>query len=51
MNHLSTLDWEYLRWRAFACAPRQQAEQILQRLEAIWRQKGRNLPSLAQRHH
>lgn len=45
MRHLSTLDWEYLHWRADACAPRQHAEQILQRLEAIWQQMGKTPPS------
>jgi len=47
MRHLPTLDWGYLRWRVDACAPRQRADQILQRLEAIWRQMGNAPPSLA----
>jgi hypothetical protein len=32
MDHLPALDWEYLRWRAGACARPQQAQQALQRL-------------------
>jgi hypothetical protein len=40
MAHLPALDWEYLRWRAGACGPRQCAQQVLERLEALWRQVG-----------
>jgi hypothetical protein len=38
MAHLPTLDWEYLRWRASKCAPPQHTEQLLERLETLWRQ-------------
>jgi hypothetical protein len=38
MAHLPTLDWEYLRWRASKCAPPQRTEQLLERLETLWRQ-------------
>ncbi len=38
--HLPALDWEYLRWRADACGPLQRMEQVLERLEALWRQVG-----------
>lgn len=40
MAHLSTLDWEYLHWRADACGRRQHVQQVLKRLEALWRQAG-----------
>jgi len=40
MAHLPALDWEYLRWRAGACGPRQCAQRVLERLEALWRQVG-----------
>ena len=40
MAHLPALDWEYLRWRAGACAPRRSTESVLERLERLWRQKG-----------
>jgi hypothetical protein len=35
MAHLPALDWEYLRWRANACGPRQRVQQVLERLEAL----------------
>jgi hypothetical protein len=38
MAHLPTLDWGYLRWRASKCAPPQRTEQLLERLETLWRQ-------------
>lgn len=37
MTHLPTLDWKYLRWRATACIPQPRREQVLQRLETLWR--------------
>jgi hypothetical protein len=40
MAHLPALDWEYLRWRAGACAPRRRTEPVLERLERLWLQKG-----------
>jgi hypothetical protein len=36
MAHLPALDWEYLRWRARACGPRQRMQPTLKRLEALW---------------
>jgi hypothetical protein len=39
MAHLPTVDWEYLRWRARVCGPRQGTEPALNRLEALWRRK------------
>jgi hypothetical protein len=36
MAHLPALDWEYLRWRASACGPRQRMQPMLKRLEALW---------------
>ena len=38
MAHLPVLDWEYLRWRAGTCGSRQRMEQVLERLENLWRQ-------------
>ena len=35
MAHLPALDWEYLRWRADACAPRSRTEPVLERLESL----------------
>jgi hypothetical protein len=40
LAHLPSLDWEYLRWRADACRPRQRAQQALERLETMRRQMG-----------
>ena len=42
LAHLATLDWEYLRWRANACVPRQHVERILKRLESLWHQQGKS---------
>ena len=36
--HLPVFDWEYLRWRADACGPRQRMERVLERLETLGRQ-------------
>lgn len=41
MYHLSSLDWEYLRWRAKGIAPRRRAEQVLDRLDRLWQQTGK----------
>jgi len=38
--HLPVLDWEYLRWRASTCGPRQSMQQALNRLEALRRLAG-----------
>jgi hypothetical protein len=38
LAHLPSLDWEYLRWRADACGPRQRAQQALERLEMMRRE-------------
>ena len=35
--HLPALDWEYLCWRAGVCGPRAPMQQVLARLEALWR--------------
>lgn len=37
MAHLPALDWEYLRWRADACAHRRSTEPVLEHLESLWR--------------
>ena len=42
LAHLASLDWEYLRWRANACDPRQHAERVLNRLESLWHRKGKS---------
>lgn len=36
------LDWEYLRWRAGACGPRQHVQQVLERLEGLRQQREGN---------
>jgi hypothetical protein len=38
MAHLSTLDWDYLRWRAGTFEPQEQVRQALQRLETLQQQ-------------
>lgn len=40
LAHLPALDWDYLLWRARTCAPQEQVQQALQRLEAMARQMG-----------
>ena len=40
LAHLPSLDWEYLRWRADACGPRQRAREALERLETMRHQMG-----------
>jgi hypothetical protein len=37
MAHLTTLDWPYLRWRADTWGSRHHMQQVLERLEALWR--------------
>jgi hypothetical protein len=44
MANLPALDWAYLRWRAGTFDAAQKAGQVVQRLDALWRQRGR-LPS------
>ncbi|MBN1888539.1 MAG: hypothetical protein JW850_11135 [Thermoflexales bacterium] len=39
LAHLPAVDWEYLRWRASRCEPRDHVEQVLERIEALWQQK------------
>jgi len=41
MVHLPTLDWKYLYRRASTCGPREHVGQVLERLEALWRQVGK----------
>ena len=36
MAYLPSLDWEYLRWRAELCLPKERAGRILERLEALF---------------
>jgi hypothetical protein len=38
LDHLPSLDWEYLRWRADACRPRQRSQQALECLETMRRE-------------
>ncbi len=38
MANLPNLDWEYLRWRAGACGPRQRTRQVVHQLETLWHQ-------------
>jgi hypothetical protein len=38
LAHLPAVDWEYLRWRASQCEPREHVEQVLERIEALWQQ-------------
>ena len=40
LAHLPTLDWRYLRWRASTLASAQEMQPVLQRLEALWQQRG-----------
>ena len=35
VTHLRALDWQYLRWRAKLCGPRQHMQQVLKDLEAL----------------
>jgi hypothetical protein len=39
LGHLPSLDWVYLCWRAGQFADRDRVEQVLQRLEQLWRRK------------
>jgi hypothetical protein len=39
IGHLPTLDWDYLHWRTSTCDPRERVQQVLERLEALWRKK------------
>jgi hypothetical protein len=41
MAHLPSLDWEYLHWRINTCVPKERAEQVLQRIVAVWQQAGK----------
>jgi hypothetical protein len=43
LAYLPSIDWEYLRWRADACGPRQRVQQALERLETMGRQMGADL--------
>jgi hypothetical protein len=43
LAHFPSIDWEYLRWRADACGPRQRVQQALERLETMGRQMGADL--------
>jgi hypothetical protein len=42
MAYLPSLDWEYLHWRINTCVPKERAEQVLQRIEAVWQQAGKS---------
>lgn len=41
MSHLPALDWEYLRWRASTYRNQQRVQQLLGRLEELWRMLGK----------
>jgi hypothetical protein len=38
MANLPNLNWEYLRWRAERCGPRQRTRQVVRQLETLWHQ-------------
>ncbi len=38
LAYLPSLDWEYLRWRAEVCLPKERATQVLERLAVLWNQ-------------
>ncbi len=46
LAHLPALDWAYLHWRAESFEPRQKVENVLARLKALWRQLGKEEPTL-----
>jgi hypothetical protein len=47
LAHLPAVDWGYLRWRASRCEPRDHVEQVLERIEALWQQRGGTKEAIA----
>ena len=45
MTHVPGLDWDYLRWRAQGCGPPERVRRTLQRLEALSRELGGEVPT------